>query len=802
MSGSTIASTIAATVTSAVLTATNSILLPTPTASSYPFDSNPTPLSPSLGGNNSTTGSGTKQPLLCDWIRSAAHCRDEEFTRSLLIASSAMHGFVFLFGLWLLAYRHRGINTKIVTELYVTVGTGVRPKPKRNTTSQMDCITFFTALASLIKIAINLCIILDAFPDKLWLRIAVEQTYWVFVAIGFSSYFVGLLYAMPITTKEGIFAVYQPEVVFGEKPLSPIHVLTPTTVQKNAFLVMGAVYPTIFGAGVGVASAATSQMPGYEHVSRVLLLIQYSNWVFMLWLMAIMFFYYGLKYTFILRANIILAEAALKAPRAAFGIGNLRSSSPARFLFIQLQITGFGGSAVTLLAGTLCMIWVLYRDEILSMPEVYLPRTMAFFWTCAIACAYFVIMALIAVQTVRNRRRGLHEPVTSVTNSYMPGQKASSGNNSKTLYSSQPHKARSVLSESEARLAQRNSGELSTLHSAYSMEKGSEGNASLEYETVYEDAKAIAAMVEASRRMENEQGLANNSNGPLSPLQSNRSDQDYRAKKLSVGSPSRPFTIMAHRNGDVHNNARRGSDAQSSLSGHNGSSPKVAPDLRNTVFGAQPRRPSSPPLSGSTQSGGISSYPLINMRGSPSTHKSKISSTGRSHGSSSHTTSQTSSEASSATKRSFDMRYSPHALTPLPDVPQPTYSRHHNDQQRQPPQLQTSNERQEPYQTLQYKVSQKGLSPPPRAKRLPNNGPNNGPNSPDPETPPSPSMVSPTARDTFMMNGSLATSTSTPEGYSDMPRIGGGVRRKSLKGVEENGTEADPGWPLPPRLNQ
>lgn len=596
------------------------------------------------------------------------------------------------------------------------------------------------------------------------------------MAIGFSSYFVGLLYAMPVTTKEGIFAVYQPEVVFGEQPLSPIHVLTPTTVHKNIFLVMGAVYPTIFGAGVGVASAATSQMAGYEHVSRILLLIQYSNWVFMLWLMAIMFFYYGLKYTFILRANIILAEAALKAPRAAFGIGNLRSASPARFLFIQLQITGFGGSAVTLLAGSLCMIWVLYRDEILSMPGVIWPRTMAFFWTCAIAVAFFVIMALIAVQTVRNRRRGLHEPVTSVTNSYMPGQKTSSGNNSKALYSSQPNKARSVQSESEARLAQRNSGDLSTLHSAYSMEKDGDGNASLEYETVYEDAKAIAAMVETSQP------------------HSNRSEQDRANKKLSVGSPSRPFTIMAHRTGDAQNNGRRPSDAQSSLSGHNGSTAKVAPDLRNTVFGAQPRRPSSPPPS-------ASSYPLINIRSSSSTHKSKGSSS-RSQGSSSHTTSQTSSEASSATKRSLDiMKFSPHALTPLPDVPQPTYShpysqqqqqRQQQRQQKQQQQQQQPYEQQEPYQTLQYRVSQKGLSPPPRTKRL-LNGPNPGF---EPSSPSSP--VSPPARDTFMMNNG---STTTPEGYSDTPRIGGGVRRKSLKGIEEDETGVDPSWPLPSRLN-
>ncbi|KAF9933706.1 hypothetical protein FBU30_004714 [Linnemannia zychae] len=647
----------------------------------------------------------------------------------------------------------------------------------------MDCITFFTALASLIKIGVNLCLILDAFPDKLWLRIAIEQTYWVFVAVGFSSYFVGLLYAMPITTTEGIFAVYQPEVVYGERPLAPIHVLTPTTVQKNIFLFLGAVYPIIFGAGVGVASAATSQMPGYERASHTLLVIQYSNWVLMLWLMAIMFFYYGLKYTFILRANIILAEAALKAPRAAFGISNLRSASPARFLFIQLQITGFGGCGVTLLAGSLCLIWVLFREKILSMEVLVLPRTMAFFWTCAIACAYFIIMALIAVQTVRNRRRGLHKPITSVTNSYLPSQK-SSGSNSKAMYSSPAQKARSVLSESETRLAQRNSGEFSTMHSVYSIEKDSEGNASLEYETVYEDAKAIAAMVEASAT-------------------SHPSEQDRSTKKLSVGSPNRPFAIMAHRNGDTNaNNGRRGSDVQLNQS-NTSLNTKVVPDLRNTVFGAQSKRPSSPPLSSSTQSG-VSSYPLINIRSTSSIQKTKNTSSGRSQGgSSSHTSSQTSSEASSATKQSFDMKYTPYTFTPLPDVPQPAYSPAHHSpptppQQRQPQvqQQQQIYEQQQPYQTLQYKASQKGLSPPPRVKRLPN-GSNNHNDNADNELSLVPVLTP--ARDTFMGSNTTATKTTDPsDGYSATPRIGGGTRRKSLKGIEEDEAKLDPSWPLPP----
>ncbi|KAF9941596.1 hypothetical protein BGZ65_002471, partial [Modicella reniformis] len=226
----------------------------------------------------------------------------------------------------------------------------------------------------------------------------------------------------------GIFAVYEPEPVYGTKPMPPIHVITPTTVQKNVLLAMGAIYPTIGGFGVGIASGVLYDQGRYE-VSRVLMLLQYTNWVLIMFVGGLMFFYYGLKYTFILRANIIIAEAALRAPQAAFGIGNLKSRSPARFLFIQLQITGFGGCAVTLLAGTLCMLWVIFKDRILSMSDERLPRTLAIFWTCAIAMAFLALMALIAAQSVRNRRRGLHQPSTSS----LPysGQKSSSQKGSK-----------------------------------------------------------------------------------------------------------------------------------------------------------------------------------------------------------------------------------------------------------------------------------------------------------------------------------------------------------------------------------
>ncbi|KAG0364171.1 hypothetical protein BGZ54_007779 [Gamsiella multidivaricata] len=458
----------------------------------------------------------------------------------------------------------------------------------------------------------------------MWLRVAIEQVYWIFVAFAFSSYFVGLLYAMPVTTREGIFAVYHPEVVFGTKPLPPIHVLTPTTVQKNSMLAIGAIYPTIFGAGLGIASGALHDS-GHYYASRVLMLLQYSNWVLILYTMALMFFYYGLKYTFILRANIIIAEAALKAPRAAFGIGNLKSRSPARFLFIQLQITGFGGCAVTVLAGTLCILWVLFKDRILEMPNDRLPHTMAVFWTCAIALAFFVVMSLIAAQSVRSRRRGLHEPSTTtatMTLSHSGGQKSSANRASKSGHQFN-------ISDPETGLTHDSSHELDSQDS----EKGSlERYDDPRYIVYLEEsdrhratvAASVAAMAALSDSMDQEAAMNGQNRDSWRPV--------------SPTSPTRSLTIQIN-NGQAMT--------------------KTPSNIRESVFGGRTIRedgtPGSPPLSG----GGFSlpSFPLVAMRSnsknsipqqprpstSSATHTSSTISSRLSHGSSKHGTSSSGS---------------------------------------------------------------------------------------------------------------------------------------------------------------
>ncbi|KAG0053012.1 hypothetical protein BGZ83_001772 [Gryganskiella cystojenkinii] len=723
-----------------------------------------------------------------------ADCRDAYFIRNLLIVSSALHGFVFLFGFWLLIYRNRGLNHKIVSELFVKVGTGVRPKP-------MDCIIFFTAIASLIKIGVNLPLIFDVWRDRLWLRIAIEQTYWIFVAIGFSSYFVGLLYAMPVTAREGVFAVYQPETAFDTRPLSPIHVLTPTTVQKNFLLLMGALYPTIFGAGAGVASAIFAQMEGHENLARILLLVQYSNWVLILWSMAIMFFYYGLKYTFILRANIIIAEAALKAPRAAFGIGNLRSASPARFLFIQLQITGFGGSAVTVLAGTLCMIWVMFRDKILRMEHDQLPHTMAFFWTCAIAAAFFVIMALIAVQSVRNRRRGLHDPSSSFTNSI---QKSTSGNGSgsvpvKGLYSSPKDQKHSKLSASTSTSEEH----LNSMNDSINFvphQYNYRGSSSVELS----DKDSVAALVMATRRMDYDAFSVSH--------QINKMEVEKAHRSNAVLSPKKPLAIMAHpstelQSGRGDHRTSESSNGHSSLLSNSSNSRPQQPDLRHTVFGssrASNNGSSSPPPS--TSSSSSSSFPLLSLR-RPS------------HPDHAHNYHHHHHPLSTADERDARLPFVPctsslsASTPPPPAIPERKHSRYGRSTDRQqqlrlppptPPMPPT------PPPSIQYNISTKGLSPPPRAKRLPTNLVNHHRNAnPDyaddlTALPPPQFTTSEPGRNTFMGGNSCAenqdASTSTPQ-YSDTPRIGGGVRRKSIKEADDVRGESEPTWPLPPTLN-
>ncbi|KAF9347263.1 hypothetical protein BGX26_001249 [Mortierella sp. AD094] len=610
------------TITNIITATATSLVSPTPTSD---------PITPTLDYGNDPYFNGND---LCDWTRVASNCRDPDFVKYMLISSSAAHLIAAVFGFWLLGYRNRGFNRKIVTDLYTKVGTGIRPKP-------MDCLVFYSVVASIAKIAGNLLVIVNTAQNAMWLRVLIEQCYWLAVSIGFSSYFVGLLYAMPVTTREGIFAVYQPEVVYGSKPLRPIHVLTPTTVQKNFLLIMGIVYPVIFATGPGVASGAMHDT-GHFQAGHYLLVVQYANWSLILYTVALMFFYYGLKYTFILRANIIIAEAALKAPRAAFGIKNLKSRSPARFLFIQLQIMGFGGCAVATLAGTLCFLWVLFRKQILEMNDERWPHLVGVFWTCANALTFIVVECLVTAQSVRNRRRGLHDPSTTATGtlSQSGGQKTSGAKQSRSGSGGQTHPEQGYhVSDQETRLTQQSEGDMSTLDSEkVSLERYDENPRHIT-EAMYIDgmdrdrAAAASAFAAHSDRVDLEAGhtiskQSRDSWRPVSPT--------------SPTSPSRPFTMQLN----------------------NGATPNAHSNIRESVFGGRTAREESTPTSPTGGGFSLPSFPLVALR---SHSRNSITHPRPSVSSASHTTSTNSARfsLSSKTGTSSNGSYS----LPIPTIP-------------------------------------------------------------------------------------------------------------------------------------
>lgn len=66
---------------------------------------------------------------LCDWTKDLNDCRDSDFTRNMLIVSIGIHIAASIYGMWILAYRNRGFNHRIVTSLFSYIGNGLQPKP-------------------------------------------------------------------------------------------------------------------------------------------------------------------------------------------------------------------------------------------------------------------------------------------------------------------------------------------------------------------------------------------------------------------------------------------------------------------------------------------------------------------------------------------------------------------------------------------------------------------------------------------------------------------------------------------------
>ncbi|KAF9991160.1 hypothetical protein BGZ75_004645 [Mortierella antarctica] len=274
-------------------------------------------------------------------------------------------------------------------------GSGVRPKPA-------DCFILFETVACFLKPLSHFILLLDNSLTPLWFRIAVDQLYWwLAYVITPVCYLVGTSYVIPVTEYEGKFAVYRTPATHGQIH-SEVRIFHPTALQRNVFLVIGVVYPGLCCASFGIAAGVLMER-GYHNAADILTIIQNVDWELMFWLLGCIIFYYGVKFTLILRAHIITTEARRGLPFAAFGLGNLKSRSPARYLFIVLQLTAFTAGSILLLSGLLNGIETWFKRDLLKSEDVRLYRFLVFMWSAPMTVTYFVKFALITVHCSRNK---------------------------------------------------------------------------------------------------------------------------------------------------------------------------------------------------------------------------------------------------------------------------------------------------------------------------------------------------------------------------------------------------------------
>ncbi|CAO3569437.1 unnamed protein product [Mortierella alpina] len=342
-----------------------------------------------------------QEQRLCDWERSVANCTDSSFVKVVLIVCASLHCLAGALGTWVLWYRNGGFKASIVTNLFFIQSGTIRPRP-------IDCTALFMTIACFLRIPSNVLTVLNWTP--MWFRMALEMMYWwTGLIVMVVTYVVGVLYAIPVTECKGTFAVYQPQKLDPSSPKSPIFLFYPTPSQRDAILIIGLAFPIIFGMAPGVASAALEEQ-GHLATSRILYSVQNTAWAATELVWACIVMYYGLKFSFILRAHIMATEARDHLPLVNFGPADLMSGSPARYLLAMIQISAGGGCLALSTAGLVTIVWAWFEDTLARPENERWSHLITVAWTCGATLIYFIKLGLIAVHCNRNKRervRGL-----------------------------------------------------------------------------------------------------------------------------------------------------------------------------------------------------------------------------------------------------------------------------------------------------------------------------------------------------------------------------------------------------------
>ncbi|KAF9950740.1 hypothetical protein BGZ72_007659 [Mortierella alpina] len=335
--------------------------------------------------------------LFCDWTLTATHCKEQNITQLILIFSTVMHIFAAIYTIWLIIQRNGGVNRRIFTCLFTKVVNRIQPRP-------INCIIMCIALCCISKPISNLILVFDVLRGSLWVRTLLEQVYWLTIAIECTMHIVGVLYTIPITKREGHVAIYEPDRVEGCEPQWPVSLIYPSTLLNNLFIINSPFIITILGIGPSLVSALLYDRGDYE-AARVWLTVSHIAWSGIIFVLVPLLLYYGIKFSRILKINIIIAETRLGVPPSRFGISNLMSKSPARYLFIVLQITVFGASVFAMLAALMMSSFGIFRDQLLSAKLGLFSHFYTFAWTCVLVFVMIVKLILVHIQLVRFGRK-------------------------------------------------------------------------------------------------------------------------------------------------------------------------------------------------------------------------------------------------------------------------------------------------------------------------------------------------------------------------------------------------------------
>ncbi|KAF9927551.1 hypothetical protein BGZ67_007438 [Mortierella alpina] len=214
---------------------------------------------------------------------------------------------------------------------------------------------------------------------------------------------VGVLYTIPVTRLSGNIAIYEPERTVGHGAHKSIRIIHPRPLLNTIFLFAAPTITFILGVVPALISAYLYDIGDYKS-SKVWLEVRHWDWSVLFVTMSVMDIYYGIKFTRILKINILIAESIQGTPCTPFGLSNVRSKSPARFLLITHRIFLVGLISLGTVFAIAQTASIVFRDTLAKAGISLYTHFCTVMWTCTLPVATLIFLMMVHVQLLRNKR--------------------------------------------------------------------------------------------------------------------------------------------------------------------------------------------------------------------------------------------------------------------------------------------------------------------------------------------------------------------------------------------------------------